>query len=142
MPCSERLAGPRREHRKSPEAVLSRGQAERGGEAFGNAEECDRHVASAWGTGIASQPLWERQTLMCTLGSGERRRRRVWSHWESRLKLDFDPLVAHLKTGPAVLPPTPVPPEQRIRANPERMEQDTHLTWLCGSAAVPLTVFA
>jgi hypothetical protein len=26
--------------------------------------------------------------------------------------------------------------------NPERMEQDTHLTWLCGGAAVPLTVFA
>lgn len=124
------------------EVVLSRGQAKRGGEAFGNAEECDRHAASAWGTGIASQPLRERQTCMCTLGPGERWRRGVWSHWESRLKLDLDPLTAHLKTGPAVLPPIPVPPEQRSRANPERMEQNTHLTWLYGSAAVPLTVFA
>lgn len=95
------------------EVVLSRGQAKRGGEAFGNAEECDRHAASAWGTGIASQPLRERQTRMCTLGPGERRRGRVWSHRESRLKLDLDPLAAHLKTGPAVLPPTPVPRSRR-----------------------------
>ena len=60
-----------------------------------------------------------------------------------RLQLDHHLVMAQkLVAGPAMLPPTPVPPEQRSRANPERMEQDTHLTWLCGGAAVPLTVFA
>ena len=39
-------------------------------------------------------------------------------------------------------PLTPIPPEQRLRPNDERMQKYTHLAWLCRGVALPLALLA
>jgi hypothetical protein len=47
---------------------------------------------------------------------------------------------AHART--TTEPPTPVTPEKRGLSNGEWMQEETHLPWLRGLAAIPLTLLA
>src|SRR5260370_8786904 len=51
-------------------------------------------------------------------------------------------MAQQLDARPSVLPTTPVPPEQRLRPNDERMQKHTHLAGLGGRTAIPLTLLA
>ena len=71
---SEKPTCPRRGKPKAAAAVLSRRQAERGGKAFWDAEQSDRHLASREGTRIASQALLPRESVVSPLRTGKGRR--------------------------------------------------------------------
>ena len=75
---SERPACPRRGNPKAAEAVLSRGQTERGGKVFWDTKQFDRHPASCWGARIASESLLPAETIMRSLCTGEGWRRGMW----------------------------------------------------------------
>ncbi len=45
-------------------------------------------------------------------------------------------------TGTPMVSPAPIAPEQGSRPHLERMQQHTHLAWLCRCSAIPLTLFA
>ena len=58
-------------------------------------------------------------------------------------QVHLDALVLHeLYTDAPMLSPAPIPPEERLIPNHERMQEHTHLTWLFGGAALPLTLLA
>jgi hypothetical protein len=140
---SERPTCPRRGNPKAAEAVLSRGQTERGGKVFWDAEQADRHPASCWGSRIASQPLLKAETRMRALRTGQGRRRDVWVGREGRLRLNLQALASQPPhTCSPMKPPTPIPPEQGGRAHRERMQQQTHPAGFYRLWAMPLTLLA
>jgi hypothetical protein len=58
-----------------------------------------------------------------------------------RLHLDHHLLMAQkLDAGPAMLPPTPVLPEERFTPDAERMQEHANLARLCRRTAIPLTL--
>ena len=60
-----------------------------------------------------------------------------------RLHLDHHLLMAQkLDAGPAMLPPTPVMPEERFTPDAERMQEHANLARLCRRTAIPLTLLA
>jgi hypothetical protein len=60
-----------------------------------------------------------------------------------RRQAHLDVLVWHeLHTGASVRSPAPVAPEERGRADDERMQEYADLAGLRGSAAIPLTLLA
>src|SRR5216683_953739 len=77
-PHSEQHACPRRGNPTAVKAVLSRRQTERGGKAFCDAEQSDRHLARCWDSRVASEPLLKVETIMRALGTGQGR---GWEHW-------------------------------------------------------------
>src|SRR5437588_12091600 len=57
-----------------------------------------------------------------------------------RLHLDYHLLMAQkLDAGPAMLPPTPVPPEKRRFPDHKRMQEHAGLARFLGVTAIPLT---
>jgi hypothetical protein len=137
---SEKPACPRRGKAPAVKAVLHRRQTERGGKGFWDAKQSDRHLIRGWATRIASEPLCPRETRVCALRAGEdhvRSGRRSGRRRQAHL----DALESHqLLTGAPVLSAAPVTPEQRGRADDERMQQHTHPARLRGSTAIPLTL--
>ena len=67
------------------------------------------------------------QPIVRPLRTGKGRRRDGGESRGGRFDLDGDALMAQqLDARPSVLPTTPVPPEQRLRPNDERMQKHTH----------------
>ncbi len=55
--------------------------------------------------------------------------------------MDIDALVAkQVDAGMPMLPPAPILPEERMRADGVGMQQDTHSARVSGVMAVPLTL--
>ena len=80
---------------------------------------------------------------MCSLRAGQDRVRCAWRSGGRRGQAHLDVLVSHeLHTGASVRSPAPVAPEERGRADDERMQEYAHLAGLRGSAAIPLTLLA
>jgi hypothetical protein len=108
-----------------------------------DAAQLDRHRSRSFGARIASQPLCPRKPIVRPLRTGKGRRRDGGESRGARFDLDGDALMAQqLDARPSVLPTTPVPPEQRLRPNDERMQKHTHLAGLGGRTAIPLTLLA
>ena len=121
-PHSEKQACPRRRSSKAAEAVLSRGQSERGGKAFWDAEQFDHHPARCWGACIASEALLPAETIMRPLRTGQKCRRENWADRTARLYLHLQALVSQqVQARPPMKPPAPVPPEQRSSPDDEGM---------------------
>ncbi len=59
------------------------------------------------------------------------------------LHLDHHLLMAQkLDAGPAMLPPTPVPPEERLTPHSERVQEYAHLARFARGVPIPLTLLA
>src|SRR5207247_8450220 len=74
---SEKQACPRRRNPTAVKTVLSRGQTERDGKAFGEAEQADRHLTRCWDSCVASEPLGPREASMGTLRADLYQRRLI-----------------------------------------------------------------
>jgi hypothetical protein len=141
---SERPTCPRRGNPKAAEAVLSRGQSERGGKVFWDAEQADRHPASCWGSRVASQPLLKAETIMRALRTGQGRGRDVWVGREGRLHLNLQALASQQPHACSPMkPPTPIP-RSRKEAEPTESgcEPQTHPAGFYRLWAVLLTLLA
>lgn len=70
----------------------------------------------------------------------------IYGGWRSgggRRQAHLNALVSHeLYAGTSMYSPAPIAPEERLIPNHERMQEHTHLTWLFGGAALPLTLLA
>ncbi len=140
---SEEHVCPRRKNLYTPERVLSGGQSERGGHRFWDTEQCERDPTSRLNSYIASGPKRPVEAVMCALRTGQRCRDRICAGREPLLLLDVHALrTKQLDAYPAVMPTTPVVPEERLISNHEGMQQHTHLARLHGLAAIPLTLVA
>jgi hypothetical protein len=64
---AEKHACPRRENLTAVQTGLSHHQTQRGGKAFWDTEESDRHLARCWGSCVASEPLLKVETIMRAL---------------------------------------------------------------------------
>jgi hypothetical protein len=141
---SERHASPRPGNRRWQSLdALHWCQAERSRKRFWDAAQSDGHLPSWGNASIASQPLLKRQSIMRPLRTGQRRR------WERRSgrKIRFYPhlqalVTKKLHTRPPMLPTAPILPEDGERPDDQWMQEYTHLTWLRGGAAIPLTLLA
>jgi len=71
------------------EEALGDGQSEEDRQAFWNPEEGESDPLNRFGSGVASQPLVPRQTVMRTLGPRDRRRGASPGAGESRVHLDL-----------------------------------------------------
>src|SRR5438128_3400091 len=143
MRChSEKQACPRRKKPTAVETVLSRRQTQRGGKAFWDTEESDRHPARCWGSRVASEPLLKVETIMRALCTRQGCRRGIRAGRETLLSLHLHTLgTQQLLARPSLVPTTPITPEQGRGTNDEGMQQHAHLARLGGGAALPLTLF-
>jgi hypothetical protein len=66
---SEKPSCPRRENLMAVETVLNRCQTERGGKAFWDAEQSDRHPVCSRDPRVTSEPLWKVETIMRALST-------------------------------------------------------------------------
>ena len=124
-------------------AVYARSQTEKSGKGCRDSEELDGDLASSWSERIASQPFFPRASAVSPLRTREQKRVRFWLNLEGLFQMHVDSLTAQqLDAGPSMLSPAPVTPEERSRADFERVEQHTHLARLFGGAALPLTLLA
>ncbi len=116
---SERQTLPRKAALRLSERTLEPGrQAEEGSEGVWHAEERDEGSASGWRTRIASQPLMPREAVMCPLRTGKGRRRGIRAGRTGLFDLHFEALVTQqLHAGSAMLPATPIAPEQGSRGH-------------------------
>ncbi len=134
---------PSREHPEAAKASLRLRQTEERGEAFWDAEELDGGSVSGRGTGIACQPFFPRKAIMGAPRTGKDSHRVVWLGRRSLRKCDLNPLVAQqAHAGSAMLPATPITPEQGSRPNRERMQQQADPARLRRGAAMPLTLLS
>src|SRR5262249_51518008 len=128
---SEQPTGP---SRKTPSAVRTesdRRQPEQGGKGGWDTEHPDRDRPSGRKASIASQPLVPQETIRRALwarqdhvGDG----RRSGGRWR---QVYLQALVAHeLQTGTPMDSAAPIEPEQRGRANLERVQEHAHLARL------------
>jgi len=121
----------------------ARGKAEERGQGFWDAEELDPDRSLGWCTGIASQPLWPRETIMRPLRTGQGGRGDVWTGRAGLIHLYLHALVTQeLDAHTPMKPSAPVSPEQGSRTDHQGMQQYAHLARLSGDAALPLTLFA
>lgn len=80
---------------------------------------------------------------MRSLRAGQDRLRGGWRSGGGRRQAHLKALVSHeLHAGAPMLSAAPIPPEERLIPNHERMQEYTHLAWLFGGAALPLTLLA
>ena len=124
---SGKQACPRRKNPTAVETVLSRRQTQRGGKAFWDTEESDRHPARCWGSRVASEPLLKVETIMralCTRqGRGSRASR------ETLLYLHLHTLgTQQLLARPSMVPTTPITRSRR-GAEPTTRGCSSTLTW-------------
>ncbi len=68
---SGKQASPRRGNPTAVRIVLSRRQTERGGKAFRDTEQSDRHLARCWDARVASESLCLREASVGTLRAGK-----------------------------------------------------------------------
>lgn len=140
---AEKQASPRRGTPLVVKTRLSRRQTERGGKAFWDTKQPDRHWPRCCNASIASQPLLPGETIMRALCAGQDHFRFAWRSGGRRQQAQLDALVSHeLQTGAPVFSPAPIPPEQRGRTNLERMQQHADLARLCSGVAIPLALLA
>ncbi len=133
--------GPRRRNRQAPTQNLGGWQPEERGEVLWDPEEGERDLFSRCRTGIASEPLCREEAVMCPLRSREDGRQCCGRHRSSRRQVDLHTLAAQeLHAGAAMLSAGPVLPEQGVRADLERMQQETHPARMPGCVSVPLTL--
>jgi hypothetical protein len=137
---SEQEVGPRR---GSDEAAVSlrHRQAEEGGKGIWNAVEHESRLSNRWSTRIARETFFPGEPIMGALRTGEDRRRAGLENWGRDLHRHIHPLASkQLDTGPTMLSPAPILPEQGSRANIERMKQQTHSARMLGGLPMPLTL--
>ena len=80
---------------------------------------------------------------MRTLGTRDRRRGNSSRGREkSGFHLDLQALAVQMQARSPLVPPVPVPPEQRSRSYPQGMEQHSHLARLGCGASPPLALLA
>jgi hypothetical protein len=121
-------------------------QANQIGKTFGDPEQLDRDLACCSRTSITNETRCPREAGVSTLRArkdhvhiGGRRGGR----WRWRRQAHLNALMAHeLHTGAPVFSAAPISPQERGGTHLERMEQHADLAWLCGRAAIPLTLFA
>ena len=141
---SEKQACPRKRNPTAVKAVLRRRQPEREGKAFWDAEQFDCHPSSSFGTRIASQSLFPRETRVRSLRTGQDHARCAWHSGGRWRQTHLDTLVSHeLHAGAPVRSAAPIS-RSRTGAEPTRSgcEPHTHLARLRGRAAIPLTLLA
>src|SRR5258706_335931 len=138
---SEKYACPRRGNPTAVKAVLSRRQTERGGKAFRDPEQSDRHLARCWDWRVACEPLLKVETIMRALCTGQGRRRASGAGRETLLHLHFHALLPKRTHAHASMKsPTPIPPQQRSRPDEQWMQQHAHLARLRSGVPLPLTL--
>jgi hypothetical protein len=139
----EKRACPRRGNTPTVKAVLDRHQSERGGKGCWDTEQLDRDWASSFRARIASEPPCPREARVRALRTGEDHVRGAWRSCGGRRQAHINALVSHeLDAGAPVFSAAGVAPEQRRGTHSQRMQQHTHLAWLCDRAPIPLTVLA
>ena len=117
---SEKQACPRRGNPTAVKAVLNCRQTERGGKAFWDAEQSDRHLARCWDARVASEPLCPREARVGTLRAGKDHFRAAKRSCGGRRQAHLDALVSHEPhTGAPMLSPAPIP-RSRSGAGPTR----------------------
>lgn len=104
--------------------MLRRRQTERGGKAFWDPKESDRHLPRGGNTSITNQPRLPIEAIMGPLSSGEEQRLLRMKGQGRWLDLHVYPLTVHqVHAGTAMLPAAPVAPEQGRASQGKRMEQ-------------------
>src|SRR5258706_15414468 len=84
-------------------------QAEEGSQCRPQAEQGKSDGGRSGASGIASEPLFPREPIVCSLSTGKGRRLDGWSRSVPRLHLDIHALVTkELDARPSVGPTTPV----------------------------------
>src|SRR6266849_2507803 len=144
MRChSERWTCPRRGHPEAAKASLRRRQTEENGEGYWDAKELDRGSVSGRGTGIARQSFFPREAIMGALRTGKNDFQALWLRRQSLRKCDLNPLVAQqAHAGSAMLPATPILPEQGSRPNRVRMQEQADPARLRRGVTMPLTLLS
>ncbi len=118
-------------------------QAEESRKDLRHPEERERDRPRGSRTGIACAPLVIRESIMGALRTGQDHRHRFRAPLDGRGKLHLDTLAAQeLDTGAAVLATRPIPPEQRVLAEPQGMQHHAHPAGMPGLLAVPLALLA
>src|SRR6266849_8032398 len=92
---SEKQTCPRRGNPTAVKPVLNRSPPERGGKAFWDAEQSDRHLARGWDSRVASEPLCPREASVGTLRAGKDHVRCAWRRGGGRRQAHLDALVSH-----------------------------------------------
>jgi hypothetical protein len=108
-------------------------------------EELDADWPDGWRPRIASQTFCPRKPKVRSLRPRKDHRRRGGVALAGRVRclLHLDVLIMHqLHAGSSMLSAAPVTPEERSRANDERVEQHTHLARFARGFAIPLTLLA
>src|SRR5581483_12453803 len=106
---SEKPACPRKRNPIVVKAGLTYRQTERGGKAFWDSEEFDRHLARCWDSRVASESRLPVEAIMCALCTRQGRRRTIQVGRETLLYLHFRTLVTQqLYARPPIEPSTPV----------------------------------
>src|SRR5258708_36676308 len=108
---SEQQACPRRKNPTAVEIVLSRRQTQRGGKAFRDTEESDRHPARCWGSRVAGEPLLKVETILRALCTKQGCRRGIPASRETLLFLYPHTLgTQQCLAGPSMVPALPIAP--------------------------------
>jgi hypothetical protein len=138
---AEKQACPKRGNPTAVKTRLRRRQTERGGKAFWDTEQSDRHLTGCGNSCVANQPLCPREASVGPLGAGKDHCSFATRSCRGWRQAHLDTLVSHeLHTGAPMLSSAPILPEQRRETNLERMKQDTDATRLRGCFSIPLTL--
>ena len=138
---SAQQAGSRRGKRQAADSRLRWVETEESGEMLWDAEQGDRGRRLGRSASIASQPLLPGQARMSALRTSEDNRQAGKRSLGGRLKPHVQARASQqFQTRSAMLPPTPITPEDRGRAHVEGVKQDTHPAWMLGARPVPLTL--
>lgn len=138
---STQQAGSRSENCQAAVQSLGSREAEKSGKVRWDAEQLERDLFRACGTGIACEPLDSREPVMGTLRPRKVSRSKGRASGGGSIEPHLDTLVAQqVHTRPAMCSAAPILPEQRGGAHAQRMKQDTDLARLLRLVAVPLTL--
>ena len=135
--------GPKKGNLQATSVVLRRCYAERGSKGFWHSEKRDRHLRRRWRAPIASQALWERESVVRPLRARKNVRRRVRWRSEGGMTFHLQALGTYqLDAGASIEAATPVSPEERGSADGQGMQQETDLARFGRVLALPLTLGA
>src|SRR5260221_12503941 len=109
---SEKEAWPRRGNPTAVKTMLSRRQTERGGKAFWDTEQSDRHLTRCGDSCVASEPLCPREARVGTLRAGKDHFCFAWRSCGGGRQAHLATLVTHGRhTSAPSPPPAPIPPK-------------------------------
>ncbi len=118
-------------------------QAEQASKLIWHPKEFDPDWSIPWHRGIAPQTLGPREPKARPLCPRQDRRFEAALARRALRLPHLDALLSHkLHAGAPVCSTAPIPPEQWVRTNRERMQQHADLARLCGGAAIPLALRA